>query len=66
MIDVIELIKQDGREEGIEQGREEGEYQAKVATAKRMLKRQMDVQTIADITELSLEEVTQIAQDLKS
>jgi predicted transposase/invertase (TIGR01784 family) len=74
MVDVIELIKQDGREEGIEQGREEGreegreqgEYQAKIATAKRMLERQMDLQTIADITELSLEEVTQIAQDLKS
>jgi hypothetical protein len=31
-----------------------------------MLERQMDLQTIADITELSLEEVTQIAEDLKS
>jgi predicted transposase/invertase (TIGR01784 family) len=62
MVDVIALIKQDGREEGIEQG----EHQAKIATAKRMLARQMDLQTIADITDLSLEEVAKIAQESKS
>ena len=66
MIDVIELIKQDGREEGIEQGREEGERQKAIQTAKRMLERKMDLQTIAEITELSLDEVTQMAGDLKS
>ena len=66
MVDVIELIKQDGREEGIEQGIEQGERQKAIQTAKRMLERQMDLQTVADITELSIEEVTQIAEDLKS
>ena len=66
MVDVIELIKQDGREQGIEQGRQEGERQKAIQTAKRMLERQMDLQTIADITDLSIEEVTQIAEDLKS
>ena len=70
MVDVIALIKQDGREEGREEGRQEGkqegEYQAKIAAAKRMLDRQMDLQTISDITDLSLEEVAKIAQESKS
>ena len=62
MVDVIALIKQDGREEG----KQEGEYQTKIATAQRMLERQMDLQTISDITDLSLEEVAKIAQESKS
>jgi len=74
MVDVIALIKQVGHEEGIEQGieqgiergRQEGERQKAIQTAKRMLDRQIDIQTISDITELSLEDITKIERELKS
>ena len=70
MVDVIALIKQVGHEEGIEQGiergRQEGERQKAIQTAKRMLDRQIDIQTISDITELSLEDIAKIERELKS
>ena len=70
MVDVIALIKQEGIEQGIEQGiergRQEGERQKVIQTAKRMLDRQMDLQTISDITELSLEDIAKIEQESKS
>ena len=66
MVDVIALIKQVGHEEGIEQGRQEGERQKAIQTAKRMLDRQIDIQTISDITELSLEDIAKIERESKS
>ena len=66
MVDVIALIKQEGIEQGIEQGRQEGERQKVIQTAKRMLDRQMDLQTISDITELSLEDIAKIERESKS
>ena len=56
MVDVIELIKQDGREQGIEQG----EYQAKINTARKLLQREMDIADIAEITGLSEADINQI------
>ena len=66
MVDVIAIIKQVGHEEGIEQGRQEGERQKAIQTAKRMLDRQIDIQTISDITELSLEDIAKIERESKS
>ena len=61
MVDVIALIKEVGHEEG----REKGAKEKAIATAKRMLAHQMDHQTIADITELSLEDVAKIERESK-
>jgi len=66
MVDVIALIKQEGIEQGIERGRQEGERQKAIQTAKRMLDRQIDIQTISDITELSLEDIAKIERESKS
>ena len=59
MVDVIELIKQVGREEG----HQEGEYQAKINTAKKLLQREMNIADIAEITGLYAAEISQLATD---
>ncbi|MGC8766053.1 MAG: hypothetical protein ACP5QT_09260, partial [Brevinematia bacterium] len=45
---------------GIEQGISKGSYETKIQTAKRMLERGSDIEFIADVTGLSIEEVEKI------
>jgi predicted transposase/invertase (TIGR01784 family) len=47
----------EGRAEGVAAGRTEGKTQAQIEIAKRMLSMKMDVDTIAQISGLSVEEV---------
>ena len=63
MVDVIALIKEEGREEGHQKGIEQGEYQAKINTARKLLQREMDIVDIADITGLSETEISQITTE---
>ena len=46
-----------GKREGIEEGKEEGIKKEKITIAKNMIKKQMDINTISEITGLSLDEL---------
>jgi len=57
--DVFLRIKK-GREEGLKEGREEGERKARISIAQTMKKSGLPPQQIADITNLTLEEIMNI------
>ena len=50
-------IKSSGWEEGIKVGREEGEKLGRLATAKNMLKNNVDIDLISELTGLEVEEI---------
>ncbi|MGC8765522.1 MAG: hypothetical protein ACP5QT_06520, partial [Brevinematia bacterium] len=57
------LIKkgvEQGLQQGLQQGLSKGEYKKAIETAKRMLERGSDIEFIADVTGLSIEEVEKI------
>jgi len=49
-----------GRAEGIAQGEEKGKHEGKIETAKNMLKLGFDIETIAKVTDLSIEEIKKL------
>ena len=51
------------REEGIEIGRKEGKKENKIEIAKNMLKKGMEISIIAEITELSVEEIEKLKKN---
>lgn len=59
--------REEGREEGRQEGREEGRLKANEETAKRLLKRgRLTHEEIAEDSDLSLEEVERLAEELSS
>ena len=62
----IEQGIQQGIEQGIEQGVKQGTQKEKIEIVKKMLKSNFDVEVIANITELSVEKIKEIRQDLAS
>ena len=50
----------EGRKQGIEQGIEKGTSKEKIATVKRMAKKNMPISDIAEFTDLSTDEVQEI------
>lgn len=52
-----------GREEGIKEGREEGISKNKKETAKRMLEKNYDIDTIVEITQLSKEDIEKLKDE---
>jgi|GEM_PF-71347 len=52
-------VKQEGLEEGLEQGKQEGERQAKLEAIRRMIAFGMNLETIAQLLDLSVEFVRQ-------
>ena len=54
--------RMEGREEGLKQGMEEGEKKGKLEIARKMLARGMDVESIAELTGLTPDEI----ENLKS
>ena len=52
------------REEGREKGREEGERKSKIETARRMLRKNMEIKEIAYITDLTEEEIEKIKKQI--
>ena len=46
----------------IEKGRKEGEYRQAVALATKLLDKGMPIEEVAELTELSIEEVREIAE----
>ena len=53
-----------GKKEGISEGISQGEYQAKVETAKKMLKNNFSLEIIVECTGISLETVEELAKTL--
>lgn len=45
------------REEGLEQGIEQGKREEKIKTAKKMLEKNIPIETIIELTELTKEEI---------
>ena len=58
MVDVIALIKQEGKQEG--------ERQKAIATARNLLKMDLSHEQIATATELSLADIAKIERESKS
>ncbi|MEG4962340.1 MULTISPECIES: Rpn family recombination-promoting nuclease/putative transposase [unclassified Microcoleus] len=58
-------VKQEGLEEGLEQGKQEGERQAKLEAIRRMIAFGMNLETIAQLLDLSLEFVRQTINKLQ-
>ena len=55
---------QAGLEQGIEQGIQQGEYKRALEAARRMLNYGDSVEKIADITQLSLDEIQSLQKNL--
>lgn len=53
-----------GREEGLKEGIQEGSQKEKINIAKKLLSEKMDFVFVSKMTELSLEEIEQIASSL--
>ncbi len=64
----IEYAKETGLEEGLAkgraEGREEGREEERNSIVLKMLKNNLPVQTICDVTGLSVEEVTKLKESL--
>ena len=56
----LEEGREEGREEGIEKGIEKGKKEAKIKTAKKMLLKNLDIEDISELTELSIEEIKKL------
>ncbi len=53
-------IEEYGFDKGMKKGREEGKYQKQVSIARKMLEKKMKIEEIAEITELTLEEIEKL------
>ena len=58
----IAVQRQEAYEDGVEKGISQGSQQAKIETAKNMLKDNLDIQTIIKYTGLSLNEIQTLAK----
>ena len=56
----LEKSLNEGIEQGLEKGIEEGKKETKLKTAKKMLLKNLDIQDISELTELSLEEIEEL------
>ncbi len=52
--------RQEGRQEGRKEGRQEGIQQTQIETARRLLQMGLDIKSIAQATELSIEQINQL------
>ncbi len=58
----IEVQREEAFEKGVNKGLQQGSQQAKIETAKNMLKDNLDIQTILKYTGLSIEEIKSLAK----
>ena len=61
----IEYAKETGLEEGLAKGREEGREEERNSIVLKMLQNNLPVQTICDVTGLSMEEVAKLKEEVK-
>ena len=60
-----EIGLEEGLEKGLEKGREEGREEERNSIVLKMLQNNLPVQTICDVTGLSLEEVAILKEEVK-
>ena len=60
-----EIGLEEGLEKGLEKGREEGREEERNSIVLKMLQNNLPVQTICDVTGLSLEEVAKLKEEVK-
>ena len=63
---ILDTAKAEGKDEGRAEGRAEGRDEKAIEIAKEMMCRAMDIQTIAEITKLSLEKIQQLCNNALS
>ena len=56
----IEYARESGREEGLKEGRAEGVKQNSFDIAKRMLEKEIDIETISELTGLTEKEISEL------
>ena len=61
----IEYAKETGLEEGLAKGREEGREEERNSIVLKMLQNNLPVQTICDVTGLSVEDVAKLKEEVK-
>ena len=61
---VVEVWKQQGRDEGVQQGMQQGVQQERISVAKQMLNEGFDLAVISKVTKLSIERIQQIKKSL--
>ena len=61
----IEYAKETGLEEGLAKGRAEGREEERNSIVLKMLQNNLPVQTICDVTGLSVEEVAKLKEEVK-
>mgnify|MGYP002707726625 CR=1 FL=1 len=61
----IEYAKEIGHEEGLEEGLAKGREEERNSIVLKMLQNNLPVQTICDVTGLSLEEVAKLKEEVK-
>lgn len=59
----FEAGEERGRKIGEEYGKKQGIYEAKIANCRNMLRKHMSVELIAEVTEMTPEEVKRIAEE---
>ena len=63
MTKVFQLFEEE-KQEAVKEAVKEAKIEEKVITAKKMIRKDMDIEEIMDITELPREEIEQIQQDM--
>jgi predicted transposase/invertase (TIGR01784 family) len=61
--DALEVAREEGREDGLEEGREEGREEGIEFTARNALSKGIPVQTVQEITGLSLEKISDLTHN---
>ncbi len=62
---IFQQEKEKGKEEGIKEGKKEGLKEGKIEIAKKMLKKGSSVEDVAEMTELSIDEIEKIKKEMK-
>lgn len=60
----LSYARKEGKKEGLEEGKIEGERDEKIKTAKRLIKLKIPIEQIVKATELNVEEIKQIEEEL--
>lgn len=62
---LVQEAEEEGREKGMQEGIQEGENTTKEFITRRLLSKGIDMDVIAEATELSIEEIMKIQQELQ-
>jgi recombination-promoting nuclease RpnB len=66
IMSLAEILKEEGREQGLEQGLEQGRWEAKLTMAKKMILNGVELPFVAKITEIPLNDIKKLQQQINS